>query len=298
MTARALKDRISFKDKYTYQSQFGSRGTQPGQFENAIASIAVDPISGNIFVGEEGPTPSTSGKIHVFKADGTYIRAFPTPHLQLPEEIAIDLFGNVLVIHRFDQRVLIFNETGRLLSKFGSRGDKNGEFQGIGGIALNGDGNILICDYRDSRVQRFTGQGAFMSTPVRWKQNDAKGFISMACETSSGNIYVCDAEFGNECIRIFNAEGRFIRQTLLRTSPAERNSSWIRVLADRNGRMAVIGEGDEKVHIVSAGGQPIHQVGTYGDLNGQFRSPIGIAVDSNGNLLVADRYNFRIQAFG
>jgi DNA-binding beta-propeller fold protein YncE len=37
--------------------------------------------------------------------------------------------------------------------------------------------------------------------------------------------------------------------------------------------------------------------GTFGTNDGQFRSPWGIAVDSDGNVYVADGNNYRIQKF-
>ena len=39
----------------------------------------------------------------------------------------------------------------------------------------------------------------------------------------------------------------------------------------------------------------IQSFGTRGDKNGQFLHPTGIAIDGNGNLIIADRDNHRIQ---
>jgi len=42
-------------------------------------------------------------------------------------------------------------------------------------------------------------------------------------------------------------------------------------------------------------GQLKFSFGSYGDGNGQFNGPTGVAVDSAGNILVADWKNARIQ---
>ncbi|MBI4378159.1 MAG: SBBP repeat-containing protein [Nitrospinae bacterium] len=39
------------------------------------------------------------------------------------------------------------------------------------------------------------------------------------------------------------------------------------------------------------------KMGSSGTGDGQFNHPVGIAVDSSGNVYVADEYNHRIQKF-
>ena len=52
-----------------------------------------------------------------------------------------------------------------------------------------------------------------------------------------------------------------------------------------------------KVLIFSPQGELLHEFGTFGSLEGEFRFPHGICVDSEDNILVADRQNCRIQVF-
>ena len=39
-------------------------------------------------------------------------------------------------------------------------------------------------------------------------------------------------------------------------------------------------------------------LGNFGSEEGQFHTPLGVTVDREGNLYVADTYNHRIQKFG
>lgn len=45
----------------------------------------------------------------------------------------------------------------------------------------------------------------------------------------------------------------------------------------------------------NAEGEFLFKFGSHGEGNGQFNAPTGVAVDSNGNIIVADWGNSRIQ---
>ena len=54
---------------------------------------------------------------------------------------------------------------------------------------------------------------------------------------------------------------------------------------------------DHYVRVFSPNGKKLVSFGSYGQLQGQFQYPMGTAVDKEGNILVADRGNHRIQKF-
>ncbi len=56
-------------------------------------------------------------------------------------------------------------------------------------------------------------------------------------------------------------------------------------------------KGGGHVSILSPSGKKIRSFGTSGSGPGQFKYPHGIAVDGEGNVLVADSDNHRIQQF-
>lgn len=47
--------------------------------------------------------------------------------------------------------------------------------------------------------------------------------------------------------------------------------------------------------VYNADGEFLFKFGSHGEGNGQFNAPTGVAVDSNGNIIVADWGNSRIQ---
>ena len=54
---------------------------------------------------------------------------------------------------------------------------------------------------------------------------------------------------------------------------------------------------NNRIQKFDSNGAFITKWGSYGSEDGQFHYPIGVAVDSSGNVYVADSYNNRIQKF-
>lgn len=49
------------------------------------------------------------------------------------------------------------------------------------------------------------------------------------------------------------------------------------------------------LQVYNADGEFLFKFGSHGEGNGQFNAPTGVAVDANGNIIVADWGNSRIQ---
>ncbi|XP_031565072.1 E3 ubiquitin-protein ligase TRIM71-like [Actinia tenebrosa] len=58
--------------------------------------------------------------------------------------------------------VIVFDVNGVFLYKFGEEGERDGQFNGVGGLAVYGPEMILVCDRYNNRVQRFTQEGQFI----------------------------------------------------------------------------------------------------------------------------------------
>ena len=53
--------------------------------------------------------------------------------------------------------------------------------------------------------------------------------------------------------------------------------------------------GNNRILKIDKNGEVVDAIGTFGEGPGQFNMPFGIAVDKEGNILVADTANYRIQ---
>ena len=47
----------------------------------------------------------------------------------------------------------MFNQEGEFMLKFGSNGEGNGQFNALTGVAVDSNGNIIVADWGNSRIQ-------------------------------------------------------------------------------------------------------------------------------------------------
>ena len=57
----------------------------------------------------------------------------------------------------------MFDLEGRLISKFGKQGNKDGEFNKRGYLSVNKQGLLMVCDSENYRVQVFELSGKFVT---------------------------------------------------------------------------------------------------------------------------------------
>jgi DNA-binding beta-propeller fold protein YncE len=63
------------------------------------------------------------------------------------------------------------------------------------------------------------------------------------------------------------------------------------------GHVFVTDTGNKRVVVFDANGNYITQFGSAGVGDGQFDEPVGLAVDADGTVYVADTWNMRVQVF-
>ena len=83
--------------------------------------------------------------------------------VDLPEGIEFESSGDIYIADRFNDRIQKMNSTGSFLSKYGTSGTGEGEFNQPRGIAFDSSGNIYVVDSNNHRIQKFDSSGNFVS---------------------------------------------------------------------------------------------------------------------------------------
>ncbi|MGH2615152.1 MAG: sigma-70 family RNA polymerase sigma factor [Thermomicrobiales bacterium] len=132
--------------------------------------------------------------------------------------------------------------------------------------------------------------------------SDALSAVAGAAVDAQGNLYVTDA--GNDRIQIFSPEG-----DVLETWDGTEGGGEPFVFEQSNGDFEsdIAFSPNGTIHVIDAGNQSIRQYapdrtflrawGGFGNGDGQFVTPFGIAVDADGNVYVSDDTRNDVQKF-
>ncbi len=188
-------------------------------------------------------------------------------------------------------------------SAFGSQGAGEGQFNNPHNLTFDPQGNLLVADTLNSRIEKFDANGKFL---MQWGgKGNAPGQFnepwSLATD-KQGNVYVADT--WNHRIQKFDATGKFITQWGKfgdvggDTTANPLNVYGPRAIAvDAEGNVWLTDTGNKRVLKFDGNGAPLAQFGGAGAEPGQFLEPVGLAMDPKGNIFVADTWNQRIQKF-
>lgn len=135
------------------KQQFGSRGTDEGQFRS-ITAITIGP-DGSIYVAD-----AQALAVQVFDDQGNFVRGWGRhemggEHFSLPSGIALDSQGRVLVTDELRHQVKVFSAEGKLLTQFGGLGTYPGELSFPTDIAVDDHDRVYVAERSTARVQVF-----------------------------------------------------------------------------------------------------------------------------------------------
>ncbi len=268
--AEEFNYRISvFNPDGTFAFSFGEQGAAPGQFERPNA-VAVGP-SGNIYVAD-----TWNFRVQTFTPDGEYITSwgqrgeFGVAALAEPfdgfwgtRSIAVDSEERVYVADTGNKRVRVYNQDGLYLRDIGLGGSGNGQLDEPSGLAISSDGLLYVADTWNRRVAVFTLDGI-------------------------------------PADRFTNAEGLTVNSFRVR-GWADDLGNRPYVAVDSVRQLIYVTDPDAgRVLVYDTAGQC---VGSFGQLSresqdsSQFASVGGIALDPEGNVVVADAGSGRVLVF-
>ncbi|XP_068713161.1 E3 ubiquitin-protein ligase TRIM71-like [Montipora foliosa] len=189
-------DRIQiFNEEGRYISMIGGDGSLDSQLGYTTRGLSLD-SNGNIIVAGHF--------IQFFSPDGKLLRKIGGPSC-LSHPLHCVQSGDYLIVsdcaqHWSDHSVKVFTREGDYKYQFA--GTRNREFHWPCSLLVTKSGHLLVCDYRNSRVQVFEVNGKFVDQFGKRGSNlgQFQGPSSVAL-LSNGQIVVSDR--GNHRIQIF-----------------------------------------------------------------------------------------------
>src|SRR6266487_3890939 len=177
----------------------------------------------------------------------------------------------------------------------GGKGSGKGQFDGPTGIAVDGNGNILVADTNNARIEKFAPSGTFLGVMgIRGIGYGLRGAPNGIAVDRSGNIYVAEVA-SNHRVQKLAPDGTFIAEW---KGPELGFYGPRRIAIGPDDSVYVLDQGRTRIVKFSPDGHVLSSWGSKGSGDGQFNDPTSVAVDStNGKVYVADPINKRIQVF-
>ena len=220
-----------------------------------------------------------------------------------PACLAFDhLRGLLFVVDAFNHRVQVFScDDGSFVNKFGQRGYDSGHFQYPFGIAIDHDHDrILVTSTQHGKVLPWSLRDY---SPCIDEQHSNR-FVhkypqALAIDTHHKRIFVADfTKHRVHALSSIDLSFLFSIGGNEGSRPGEFNyPTGIAIDHDRH-RIIVTDTINHRVQVLSLiDGSFLFEFGSQGDQPGQINNALGVCVDNQGRIIVADWNNRRLQAF-
>lgn len=246
LTQWPVSDRMYFYVRKDVAAQIWDMGVGAeviGEFDTSLADLWTQ-RSASFVWGQEGA------------AEG---------QLNHPRGLTVGLDGLLYVADSLNHRIQVFDSDGVLVNSWGAfevgeRGTATGgNFNQPWGIATGPDGNIYVADTWNHRVQVFTPEGEFVRTWGQLGQLDAAanptdfwGPRDVAVD-GDGLVYVADT--GNKRIRVYTAEGDWLRDIGSGGSAAGQLNEPVGLTIHSDGRLFVADTWNRRIQVFNTQGQ-------------------------------------------
>lgn len=183
----------------------------------------------------------------------------PVKEVVLEEEAPIyATVANNLLFVTTESGVIISDLDGNLQTGYVKRGKDPGEFDRPGGVAVGEDGTLYVADSLNYRVQAISPKGEPLWQYGKPLPPDA-GVNTMR---DTGQVFGLPAN----------------------------------IALDEQGYLYVVDGLNSEVVVLTTDGELVERIGDVGHDDGKFYYPDGIAY-ANGRIVVADKYNDRVEVF-
>ncbi|MBM3841083.1 MAG: hypothetical protein FJ398_24640 [Verrucomicrobia bacterium] len=192
--------------------------------------------------------------------------------------VATDAKGNVVLFHRGEHPILVFDQSGKFLRSFG-----DGLFKSAHGLRLDKDDNIWVTDNGNHTVTKFSPGGqVLLSLGVKDSPGEDDRRFDKPTDIAfapNGDVFVSDG-YGNSRVVKFNHAGKFLLAWGKKgTGEGEFNVPHA-VRLDSQGRVYVADRENDRVQVFDQNGKFIRQFDGF--------APFGLFITPDETVFVAD----------
>lgn len=215
-----------------------------------------------------------------------------------PWGVAVNQMGEVIVTTEGGEHcVSVFSPTGEKLRSFGTHGSDLGQFQHHRGLTVDIEGNILVVDSANHRIQKFTAEGRFL-TAVGTQGSGPQQLsypVDIALNASNKRFYIVDND--NHRIQILNSDLTFYGAFGKKGKGKRQFHDPCGIACDGTGKVYVTDRDNHRVQVFTAQGKFVRSIGKFGRGRGELDLPYFIAIDASGMVYVSEWGNNRVSVF-
>jgi DNA-binding beta-propeller fold protein YncE len=192
-----------------------------------------------------------------------------------PFGVAVDSQNNVYVSDEWTNTISVFHGNGSFIRKWGKTGSGDGELLRPSGLACDKDDNLIVVDSGNNRLQVFSGDGKFLTKFGKAGSGDGEFNQPWGITLdTSGDIYVAD--WKNHRIQKLSPKGEFLMKI---------------------GEYGKVAAPKDAFAVTYLGPFVSSTLPDEFPKAGLLNHPTDVAVDSDGDIYVADWGNHRISIF-
>ena len=161
-------------------------------------------------------------------------------------------------------------------------------------IAVDDERNIYVADTGNSKIQKFTSDGKFLSSFGAYGIEDGEFQSPVGIAFYENNVYVVDDKRSN--IQKFDNDGNFVLKWGGFGVEDGQFNKPKGITIDSNGTVYVVDSKNYRIQIFTSDGEFLSSFGTYGSSDGHLKIPVDIVVYEDF-IYVADAGNYKIEKY-
>jgi hypothetical protein len=213
-----------------------------------------------------------------YRVDVDFPKLPPNQPMGQTAGVATNAKGEVLVYHRDERPLLIFNASGDLLRTIGT-----GIQKGAHGLRVDTDDNIWVTNYLNHTITKMDHLGNVL---LRLGEAGIPGADSAHFNqptdiafAKNGDFYIADG-YGNARVVQYSRQGKFIREWGSRGSAPGQFNLPHTIQVDSKGNVYVGDRENFRIQVFTAEGRYIREIGGL--------SPYGLFITKNDQLFAID----------